>query len=337
MLYITTRSKEETYTAHRALTCDRAPGGGRFVPFHMPFYTPEEIAQLKEKTFGQTVAEILNMFFSSRLAGWDLDFCVGRNIVRIVPMNHRIVIAELWHNLEGSFSYVEKALRQTLSGNEKTAEVEDWVRVSVRIAVLFGLYGEILRAELLEPGQTFDISVPNDSFLTPMAAWYCRAIGLPLNMIICACEDSNNMWDFFNRGVLNTTSVSMQLQLGLERLLQGTLGCTEAEAFHRACDSAQPYCVDEDTLPQLNQGLFCSVVGKDRAQKTINSVFRSNTYIIDPQTALCYSGLQDYRAKTGESGLTIILAERTPMDFADGICKATGIRADKLYDYINHC
>ena len=336
MLYITTRNKDDAYTAYKALTSDTAPDGGRYVPFRMPIYSGEEIAALKEKTFNETIAEILNMFFSCRLAGWDLDFSVGRNIVRIAPMNHRIVVAELWHNLDGKLSYLENTLYQVLIPDESNAKIRDWVQISVRIAVLFGLYGELMRGGILEAGQTVDISVPNDSFLMPIVAWYCRKMGLPLNMIICSCEDNNSLWDMINHGVVNTSSLTADLQLGVERLIQATLGCCEAEKFHDACDRGQPYSVSEEKLSQLNKGLFCTVAGKDRAKNTINSVYRSNAYVVEPTTALCYSGLQDYRAKTGESGLTLILAERTPMDFATEICESTGINADKLYDLINH-
>lgn len=335
MLYISTRCKEDTYTVHRALTCEQAPDGGRFVPFHMPAYSAEELAQLEDKSFSQTVADVLNMFFSSRLNGWDLDISIGRNIFRIVPMNHKIVLVELWHNLEGKFSYVENALFQTLTVGKEESFFTDWVRISVRIAILFGLYGEMLRNNILEPGHSFDISVPNDAFVMPMAAWYSRAMGLPLNMIICCCSEDNNIWEFIHRGVLSTPLVPKELASGLERLLQGTLGCDEANKFCLAYHERKPYSVSEEALAVLNRGLFCSVAGKDRAQNTINSVFRSNSYIITPGAALCYSGLQDYRARTGESSLTVILAERTPMDYSKTICDATGISADKLYDHIN--
>lgn len=335
MLYITTRDKDTLYTAFNAMTKDEADSGGRFVPFRLPLYTSEEILALQNKGFGQIIADNLNMFFSSRLEGWDIDFSIGRNAIRTVTMNHRIVIAELWHNLDGCFSSIEHALCKKLSEGKNDDSVRDWVRFAIRIGAIFGLYGELLKNDVLKPGQTFDVSVPNDQFLTPMSAWYCRTMGLPVKKIICSCDDGGCMWDFINRGVLNTVSLSKEQKLGLERLIQATVSCDEAKRFSDACISEKAYAVAEEDLPLLNDGLFCSVAGKDRAKNTINSVFRSNSYIIDTQTALCCSGLQDYRAKTGESELTVILAENTPMRDASAICNATGIPADKLYNYIN--
>lgn len=334
MLYITTRSKNDAYTAHKTLTESNAPDGGRYVPFRLPSYSNEELLLLKSKSFNQIIAEILNIFYASRLQCWDVDFCIGKNVAKLASMNHKIIIAELWHNLEGSFAYLEKGLHSRLLP-DTSVEIQIWTRIAARIAVMFGLYGELLRSELLQPCQSFDVSVPNDDFITASAAWYCKKMGLPLHMIICACDNNSDVWDFIHRGEINTSAVASTLLPEMERLIQGALGHEEAVRFCGVCENGKTYSVEEDMLSELSRGLFCSVAGKDRAGKTINSVFRSNNYIIDPRTALCYSGLQDYRAKTGESGVTVILAERTPMASVKEICEATGIAPEKLSDYID--
>ncbi len=38
MLYITTRNLHDAYTAHRAITSERCPNGGCFVPFRLPYF-----------------------------------------------------------------------------------------------------------------------------------------------------------------------------------------------------------------------------------------------------------------------------------------------------------
>lgn len=335
MLYITTRTNENTYTSYKALTCDRAPDGGRFVPFRMPFYTPEEIGELKDKSFNQTVADILNLFFSSRLTGWDIDFCIGKNAIRLVSMNHRVVVSELWHNPEARFSYIINSLYKKLLDNQDLTDAPvDWVMTAVRIAVIFASYGEMLRTQLLDMESKLDISVPSGDFLTPMAVWYARKMGLPVNTIICACEENSNVWDLIHRGVFNTMNTSDAMLLGLEKLIQATLGFSEVQKFRQSYQSGLVYSVNEDDLPALSNGFFCAVAGENRAGSTINSIFRSNSYVIDPLTALCYGGLQDYRARTGSARITLLLADRTPLDFAAEISAATGIEAQKLINYV---
>lgn len=335
MLYITTRNHFDISTSYKPLISDCGADGGRYVPFRLPEFSQEELISLNEKSFNQIIAEILNVFFSCRLDSLDLDFEIGRNPMRLVTMNHRIVIAELWHNPKAAFSYVtERIYSKIIQTEEAKKTPTDWVQIAVRIAVIFGIYSQILRNDIIKFGQCVDFSVYNDDFATPMAVWYSMKMGLPVNMIICTSEDDNNIWDFIHRGVFASAAANEGLLLGLERLVHGTLGEQEVASFIAAYQKGKVYSVDEELLPVFNEGLFCAVAGKNRAESTINSLYRTNSYIIDPCAALCYGGLQDYRARTGGSSLTVLLAERTPLDFKAEISAATGIGADKLIDYV---
>lgn len=335
MLYITTRNHNNINTSYKTFVSDCGTDGGRYVPFRMPEFTSEELFSLKEKTFNQVVTEILNVFFSCRLDSIELDFAIGRNPMRLVTMNHRIVIAELWHNPRAAFSYIVESIYKKIKQTDEVKETPtDWVQIAVRIAVIFGIYSQMLREDILQFGQCIDFSVYNDDFTTPIAVWYSRKMGLPVNMIICTSEEESNIWDFVHRGVFASAAANEGLLLGLERLVQGTIGETEVDKFITATKKGKAYSVDEEVLSIFNDGLFCAVAGKNRAGSTINSLFRTNSYIIDPCTALCYGGLQDYRARTGGSGLTVLLAERTPLDFKAEISAATGIAEDKLIDHV---
>ena len=48
MLYVTTRNDGDQYPALRTLGQDRGPDGGAYVPFRLPFFTPEEVENLRE-------------------------------------------------------------------------------------------------------------------------------------------------------------------------------------------------------------------------------------------------------------------------------------------------
>ncbi|MBO5867499.1 MAG: hypothetical protein J6Q54_01165 [Oscillospiraceae bacterium] len=328
MLYITTRNQNDAYTAHKALTENYATDGGRFVPFRLAAFSAEEMARLTELPFNGILAEVLNVFFSAKLQSIDVEFCIGKIIAKLIPMNHKIVVAEVWHNLDRSFAYVEKRLYEKLTGtiNEPTY----WARIAIRTAVLFALYGDMLRTELIQPSATFDVSVPDDYFLTAAAALYAQKMGLPIRTVVCTCQQNGTLWDFVHRGEVNTAAVAAGIVPELERLIQQTLGFDELKRFCEVCERGKSFILDEENLQILNKGLFCSVVGADRAKKTINSVYRSNAYILDCKTASCYSSLQDYRSKTGESGLTLLLSETTPAASVKEISEATGLSAEQL-------
>ena len=334
MLYVTTRDDRDAYTSHRAMNENVGPDGGRYVPFSLPAFTREEIAGFQEKPFSQTVAEILNLFFSSRLTGWDVDFCIGRNPLRTQQMNHRIVVAELWHNLEGKYDFLVNNLGKAISG-EKPVVISDWVNIAVRIAALFGVYGEMLRSGAAHPNTTFDVSVQSGDFSEPTAVYYARKMGLPVNCIICTCTDNNSVWDFLHRGTFSPVGATEALQLGVERLIVDVFGVSEVRCFADCCKNGQSYTLAEEQLSLLNSGFFATVAGDSRASATINSIYRTSGYIADPKTAVCFGGLQDYRSRTGESQITLLLSEQSPLNFAGEIGNITGLDKNKLEQLVN--
>lgn len=319
MLYVSTRNKADTFTAYRALHEDYAPDGGMFVPFRLPMFDAQQIASLKDKSFGETVAEILNLFFSARLNGWDVEFCIGRYPVKLFQMNHRIVIAEVWHNPGASFSYMTRNLYARICGNEASRNLPTvWAQIAVRIAVLFGLYGELVRSGV----QDADIALPSEDFSAPLAAWYARSMGLPLGMIICGCMDGDPVWELIQKGVLSTNAVHAGC---IEQLIYQTLGAEESLRYVQAATNHSVYQIKQEQLLRLNNGLFAAVAGEKRVQSVISSVYRMNASVINPSTALAFGCLQDYRHHTGGSRCTLLLAESSPAFCADAIASATGL------------
>ena len=65
MLYQTTRTVNDSYTAARALSEDRGPDGGFFLPLRLPQFSKAEIKKLGEKSFSENVAETINLLFNT--------------------------------------------------------------------------------------------------------------------------------------------------------------------------------------------------------------------------------------------------------------------------------
>lgn len=307
MLYITTRENHDAHTAARTLSMDRAADGGCFVPFRLPVLSETEISGLGQKGFGQNVADTLNLFFSARLSGWDVEFAIGRNPVKLAPMNHRLVIAELWNNPQRSYAYLERKLSACLPYH-KDEQLTEWVTVAIRIAVVFGLFGELIQAGFHVKAQQIDIAVPAKDFLVPIACWYAREMGLPIGNIICGCDGESGLWDLICRGEYNTAAMR-QIPPGLERLIQGTLGCQEVKRFLSCSEKRRVYAVAEEAHDRLRRGLFAAVVGKARVDSIINSAVKSSTYVLEPSTALSYGALQDYRTGNSESRVALLLSD----------------------------
>lgn len=333
MLYISTRNPKDAYTAHRALHEEFAPDGGMFVPFQDVTLSDEELEALSTDSFGLTVAKILNRFFSARLSGWDVDCCIGRNPVKFATLGRRTLVGELWHNLEGSYSALEQSLFTAMTGSRNAPA--GWASIAIRIAVVCGLVGELIRAGI----EKADFAVACGDFSTPMAIWYARKMGLPVGMILCICNENGTLWDLLQRGECNTGAAVVKTNLPeldfafpgqLERLIFATQNKEEFTRFLEVTAKGGVYAPDEEKMSLINEGLCASVVGSPRVDSVVSSVFRTNDYIIDPVTALAFGGLQDYRARTGENRTTVLLAGRNPQFYADRISRAIGLTEQEL-------
>ncbi len=333
MLYISTRNAKDAYTAHRALNEELAPDGGMFVPFREVTLSQEELAAIREDSFGTTVAKMLNRYFSAHLSGWDVECCIGRTPLNLTALGRKTLVAELWHNLDASYAALEQNLYALMSGNSKAPA--GWARIAIRIAVLCGLFGELARAGI----ESADLAVATGDFSTAISIWYARKMGLPVGVILCACNENGMLWDLLQRGECSTGASVVKTDLpeldhafpvNLERLIFATQDKNEFARFVDSVAKGGVYSVDEISLGRINQGLCASVVGSTRVDSVISSVFRTNGYLIDPVTALAYGGLQDYRARTGENRTTVLLADRHCRHYADRVCRATGLPARDL-------
>jgi len=252
VLYVTTRNHQETYTAQRALRENRSPDGGFYVPMRLVAFSGEEIAAMKGKGFGASVAEVLNRLFSANLSGWDVDFCIGRNPVRLEPVGHRMWMAECWHNPEERYERLVQDLAALLSPNGEAAG--SWLRIGIRVAVLFGIFGQLQQMGL----ESADISLVSGDFSGPISAWYARRWGLPIGNIVCCCNENGNLWDFVCHGQLKTGDVAVNtvtpeadtvVPVSLERLIYGCAGVEEVQRYQDAVRRGGNYYIDDMLLP----------------------------------------------------------------------------------------
>ncbi len=336
MLYITTKVQSDAYTAYKTLLSDQASDGGLYMPFRIPQYTDEEISLLKSRSFGDVVAQILNYFFSSQLTAWDVDFAIGRSPVKTVPVGRKIFVSEVWHNPQACYSGLEKNLFERLTQNGGIAQLPtDWAKIAIRISVLFGIYGDIRRNGLISCGQSLDIAMDAGDYFAPIAACYAKKMGLPVGKILCCCNSENAaIWDLIHRDELSTAALKPKLRLGLERLLYVFYGKAEMTRFAAACEKRRLYALSDDAQKKLFDDMFCVVVGQERLHSVINSVYRTDGYLIDADTALPFGAIQDYRSKSGESTATLLFAEKDPAASVQTILKATGMSRDVFYRHI---
>ena len=340
MLYVTTRSTAESYTASKTLSDSRATDGGFFVPMKMPHFDRSEIKALAQKSFSQNVAEILNLLFQTQLDSWAVEFGIGRYPVRLVNISGRVILAETWHNPSWRFERLAKSVEKTIRQSDQINQIpSDWLMIAARIAVLFGIFGELMARGEVAHDRPVDIVVPVGDFSGPMAAWYARSWGLPVGNILCCCNENSGCWNFIHKGeircdasVVETTTPACDKAVpeDLERLISATLGHRENERFRYCCTEGGLYYLEDNQHQRLREGLYASVVGQQRLEWAILNLYKTDGYISDPYTALAYSGLMDYRAGTGETRKALILSEESPVYSLPYVGKCMGLPLEEL-------
>lgn len=339
MLYATTRNNVDAYTCARALNENRGSDGGLYVPFRLPAYTEEEIADWANLSDSAVMAQVLNRLFGTRLTAWDVEFAAGRHCVRTRKLSTKIIAAELWHNTGGSFSWMVSALSRQMSRDATDLAEGTWREIGIRMAALAGIFAGLIREGMASPDKKVDLSVVSGDFSAPMSAWYAREMGLPIGNIICTCNENNAIWDLWHHGQLRTDLLSIptstseadvMLPLSLERLIHAAGGSGEVLKYLSCCHAGRMYCPNDAVLSKLRKGMFVSVVGQRRVERTIPSVLSSMSYLLSPYGALAYSGLLDYRVKTGESRHALVLTEKSPMLDSAVTAAALGIPESQL-------
>lgn len=333
MLYVTTRVSGDAYTANRALSENRGPEGGFFVPMRMPRYSEAELLAMADKSFAQNMAELLNRLFNTQLDSWAVEFGVGRYPVKLAALSPRVTVAEMWHNPEWRFSRLaagtEKAIRQS---DEIVGA--DWVVLASRIAALFATFGQLLKNGTVKTDAPIDVVVPSGNFSAPMAVWYARAWGLPIANIVVCCNENSGVWSLLHRGELRTDAAAVKtgtpacdftVPTDLERLIFSTLGAERTAEFVSVCRRGGTFYLSQTDQKTLRTGMYACVVSGRRMESAIPNLYKSDGYIADPYTALCYAGLADYRARAAENRPALILSDESPAYAAELVARCMGI------------
>lgn len=333
MLYVTTRNNRETYTAQRALLGDRAEDGGFYVPLREPVFTEGDLGRLKAVSFNQRMAEILNRLFQTQLTRWDVEFAIGRNPVKLVPLRHRIVMGEFWHNPDWNYTKMEAGLSRLLRKDEEVPG--SWLRISIRTAILASCSLELCA----DGSEAMDVSMISGDFLWPISAWYARKWGFPMGNIVMCCNENKSLWDLVCYGQLKTDAISIPTDLPeadicipeeLERLICGCGGVEETEKYLESLRNGVTYFVDGAVLSALRDRNYVSVVSSHRIGEIISGALSTHRYLLAPGSALAYGGLMDYRAKNGSLRPALVICDHSAACERQRIADMLGIAAEKL-------
>lgn len=339
MLYASTRSKVETYTPQRTLWADRAPDGGLFAPIKLPQFKRTEILRLKNNTPEDNIALVLNRFFQTAFSGKEVEYAIGRNYYRLKPIRHKMLMAELWHNPQGTFDALTELLIPRISVELHSGKPGFWPRVALRIAMLFALYGDLLEKGETNPLHPLDLAVPTGDYTWPLAAMYARKMGLPLETIILCCAENDGVRDLIHRGQIRLDAPTIPsivpgcdygVPEGLEQAVYTLLDREEAAEYLRVQEKGGVYAVNPEQKRTLGEGMYVAVNSSKRLREVIPNAYRTHGHVLCPYGAMVYTGVMDYQAVTGKYNKVLMITQDSPVHCLATTAGAMGISQAEL-------
>lgn len=309
------------------------------MPERVPRLSGEEIAALGKLPENTAAAKLLSLFLGERISPWDLDFSVGRRWVRQKELDRKNVLIQCWHNPEGETAYLTRFLSERLG-----QELGFWAGVCVRIAAAGTILSRMALDGMLtweEPGEFAAVS---GDFSGVLAGLYLKAMGFPVGKLICCCNENNSVWELVHLGQLRTDGVCQQtltpeadtvLPMGLEHLLYCLGGEKAALEYARCAYMGQSYIPEVEVLTRLQKLLFVGVVSRERLGLTLTGVLKNYDCLLSPYTAIAYASAQDYRAKSGENRLCVMLSERNPALDCGSLAALLGVRQSAVKEWLN--
>lgn len=326
------------YESAGAFSENRSADGGLYVPEGIPAYSRADLDRLGSGSVNAAISEIWNAFFDGELTPWDLDFSVGRSWVRLRPIERKMILAEPWHNPEGEMAYFLRFLSE-----RRNAPWAFWAKTAAKISVLGSCLALAGRNGAIGKQEKADIACISGDLSGVLAGVYLKKMGFPVGTVVCCCNENNSVWELIHLGTLRTDGVCIPtrtrladtvLPEGLEHFLWLLAGERSAVDYAKAAYMGLSYTPSEELLKVLQREVYVSVVSDNRMAFAAAGVLQTTGCLVSPYDALCYAGVQDYRAKSGQNRMCLVLSQRDPALDATVLADALGIPGKQIEAYL---
>jgi threonine synthase len=229
----------------------------------------------------------------------------------------------------------DRALGEDLSRRGfafSSANSINWGRLCPQIVYYYHAYLRLLEGGRISRGEPVDFCVPTGNFGNILAAWYARAMGLPVARLICASNRNRVLYDFFreggydrNREFHRTMSPSMDILISsnLERFLFEVTGHDAAriEGWYGSLARTGRFSVDPETRAAIDEVIAPGWVDEPRVLATIGETHASTGYVLDTHTAVAVAVSSDLPR---EGRQLVIDATASPYKFSRDVLRGLG-------------
>ncbi|MCL2741530.1 MAG: threonine synthase [Oscillospiraceae bacterium] len=252
--------------------------------------------------------------------------------------------------VEGNFDDAQRGVKEIFSDGGIAAEAAaegwalssansiNWGRLLPQIAYYFSAYADLLRLGRMGAGDPMNVCVPTGNFGNILAAWYARAMGLPIGRLTCASNMNDVLTEFFATGAYEsgrafhrTMSPSMDILVSsnLERLLYEAAGRDGAAVGSLMKALAEEGRYDASALAAAGAFGPMDAGSADEAETAaaIKGVYDRYGYVMDPHTAVGYAVLGKIAERREADrpdrvGHELLVSTASPLKFAESVHSA---------------
>ncbi len=218
----------------------------------------------------------------------------------------------------------------------------NWGRVLPQVVYYVSAYCDLLRDGKIQAGDQLNICVPTGNFGNILAAYYAKAMGVPLGKFICASNSNNVLTQFIRTGIydrnrtfFNTTSPSMDILISsnLERLLLAlTEDHSQVKGYMDQLNTTGCYEIFDELKAKLQDSFAGYCCDDGQTKKVIAAINETFDYVIDPHTAVGFDAIAQYRSETGDNTPAVVVSTASPFKFCDSVLDALKVsdQADGL-------
>ncbi len=242
----------------------------------------------------------------------------------------------------GNFDDAQNGVKKIFGDKQFAEEIEkrgyqlssansiNWGRLLPQIVYYVSAYCDMIKMGEIKMGDKVNVCVPTGNFGNILAAWYAKAMGLPIAKLICASNENNVLTDFIETGVYdknrsfkNTISPSMDILISsnLERLLYNLSDSGKVKEYMSKLSECGKYEVDEQIKQAVSQTFVAGCCDDDKTKEEIKNIWEKYNYLIDTHTAVACAVYDEY-AKTGDNTKTIIASTANPYKFNGSVYEA---------------
>lgn len=230
--------------------------------------------------------------------------------------------------------FTDEEIKRILSDNGmefSSANSINWGRLVPQIVYYVSAYCDMKNSgKDLKDG--FNVVVPTGNFGNILAAYFAKAMGVPIKKLICASNKNKILTDFINTGIYDknrefytTISPSMDILISsnLERMLYILSGDDKyVSSLQAALVKDGRYEVTDAIKAKLSDIFYGGYCDDQKTLETIKGVYNSYGYLCDTHTAVAIGVYNDYVNKTGDNRQTVIASTASPYKFTKNVLSA---------------